>query len=71
MLKMLVAVLAVYDPERLLDRMHDSMRESLQMLSSYANSQRLIQDHQELVDIHNRLERIADEFYVISQNASH
>ena len=72
LVKLLVAVCAVVcDPERLLDRMHDSLRESLQMFGSYANSQRLIEEHQELVEIHGKLERIADQLYAVTQNASH
>ena len=71
LVKLIVAIYAVYDPERLLDRMHYSLRESLQMLSSYAHSQRLVQEHQELVKIYSKLERAADDLHAMSQNASH
>ena len=68
----LVLLLSVFhDPERIIDRMHNSVQESLGWFQSFANSQMLIEDHQELIKINNKLQKIKNKWYIISQNATH
>ena len=71
MLSLLFFFTAIYDPERIIDRMYNSVEESLSMFRSYANSQRLIQDHEELIHIERHLEHIANKLYAIKQDATH
>ena len=71
MLSLLFFFTAIYDPERIIDRMYNSVEESLSMFRSYANSQRLIQDHEELIHIERPLEHIANKLYAIKQDATH
>lgn len=71
MISYVLFILVIHDPERILDRMHQSVQESLQMFTSYANSQVLIQDHQELIHIQRQLEHISYKLETISRDASH
>ena len=63
--KILVSVFALSDPERILHRMHSSVQESLQMFTSYANSQVMTHEHRDLVNITMRLEVIENELFEI------
>jgi Na+/phosphate symporter len=67
----LVYISVIHDPERLVDRMHNSVQESLEMFTSYANSQRLTEDHRELVEIHKKLENITSQPSKIASSATH
>ena len=51
--------------------MHQSVQESLQMFTSYANSQTLLQDHQELIHIQRQLEHISYKLQILSRDATH
>lgn len=61
----------IHDPERLVDRMQNSVQESLEMFISYANSQRLTEDHTELVKINQKLEHISNQLHNIANSATH
>ena len=70
-LHLLFFVSVIYDPERIIDRMQKSVQESLQMFAPFANSQVLIQDHQELIHIQRQLEHISYKLEMISLDATH
>lgn len=71
MLNFMCILCALYDPERIIDRMHNSLEESLTMFRSYVNSQRLIEEHEELIHIQRKIERISHELESIINNAEH
>lgn len=64
-------VWGIHDPERILDRMHGSIQESLQFFTSYVNSQRIMEEHQNLLQLQRQLESISVKLEMISQNAIH
>ena len=71
MLQFMILLCALHDPERIIDRMQHSIEESLDMFRSYANSQRLIEDHEELIHIYRRVEKISHELGSIAKYATH
>ena len=71
MISSLLFLFVIHDPERIIDRMHQSVQESLQMFTSYANSQTLLQDHQELIHIQRQLQHISDKLQILSRDATH
>ena len=71
MIFLIVIFSLIQDPERLLDRMYNYLQKSLQMMNSYTNSQRILEDHKELINIRNQLEKITEQLYPITQNTLH
>ena len=67
----MILLCALHDPERIIDKMQHSLEESLDLFRSYANSQRLIEEHEELIHIHRRIEKISHELQTIAGYATH
>ena len=66
-----VALCALHDPEQLLRRAHNSMEESLGFVTSFANSQRFIHVHQDIVAIREEMETLTHRLQLaISNNES-
>ena len=71
LLSFLVLISVVHDPERHVDRIQNSVQESLENFMSYANSQRLTEDHKEQIKISQKLEHLADQLHRIAESATH
>jgi len=70
-LLMICSVCGIHDPERIIDRMDNSVKESLQFFTSYVNSQRIMEEHENLLRLQKQLETISVELEMISRDAIH